>query len=180
MPRPKKCRKICAIPKCCGFGPMTNKTDNKNGAGELIAKDLAAGGSMADKTMANKSAYEAQRDLSNANAFNAANNDVKCAANVGVAQEPSTTGAIEMTLDEYEAIRLIDYLGYTQETCAVQMGVARTTVQSVYNDARKKLARVLIEGKYLYIKGGNYTVCPRAESCDNKKGCQHESCSFKK
>ena len=22
MPRPKKCRKICGIPKCCRFGPM--------------------------------------------------------------------------------------------------------------------------------------------------------------
>ena len=46
--------------------------------------------------------------------------------------------AVEMTLDEYETIRLIDLLDYTQEECAVQMGVARTTVQSVYNEARKK------------------------------------------
>ena len=31
---------------------------------------------------------------------------------------------IVMTLDEYEAIRLIDLLGCTQEECARQMGVA--------------------------------------------------------
>ena len=46
--------------------------------------------------------------------------------------------AVELTLEEYETIRLIDWLDCTQEQCADQMGVARTTVQAVYNSARKK------------------------------------------
>ena len=33
-----------------------------------------------------------------------------------------------LTLEEYETIRLIDYIGLTQEQCAEQMHVARTTV----------------------------------------------------
>ena len=41
-----------------------------------------------------------------------------------------------MTVDEYEAIRLIDLLGFTQEECAKQMSVARTTVQGIYAEAR--------------------------------------------
>ena len=38
--------------------------------------------------------------------------------------------AVELTLEEYETIRLIDWLDCTQEECADQMGVARTTVQA--------------------------------------------------
>lgn len=85
-----------------------------------------------------------------------------------------------MTIDEYETIRLIDGLDYTQEMCAQQMGVARTTVQAVYNEARKKLAQMLIEGRPLTIAGGNYAVCPNTEGCHNRKGCHREGCCHMK
>ena len=39
------------------------------------------------------------------------------------------TDHIIMTVEEYEAIRLIDLEGFTQEECAGQMNIARTTVQ---------------------------------------------------
>ena len=45
--------------------------------------------------------------------------------------DQETDGKVELTLEEYETIRLIDLLECTQEECAVQMGVARTTVQAV-------------------------------------------------
>lgn len=83
---------------------------------------------------------------------------------------------ISMTLEEYEAIRLIDGLECTQEECADQMGVARTTVQAVYQSARKKLAAMLVEGKHLTICGGNYEVCPRAGGCC-RKDCTRHLCS---
>jgi predicted DNA-binding protein (UPF0251 family) len=66
---------------------------------------------------------------------------------------------IKMTVDEYEAIRLIDLLGFTQEECAKQMSVARTTVQGIYAEARKKLAQSLVNGKILLIEGGEYRLC---------------------
>lgn len=114
MPRPKKCRKICGLPKRCNFGPLDANTDE---------------------------------------------------------------GFVEMTVDEYETIRLIDYLGYNQEDCAQQMCVARTTVQAVYNTARRKLAESLVDGKLLVIQGGNYTVCPKGGTCCKKGGCKDENCS---
>ena len=45
-----------------------------------------------------------------------------------------------MSIDEYEAIRLIDLEGLSQEECAESMNVSRTSAQSIYNVAMRKLA----------------------------------------
>lgn len=66
---------------------------------------------------------------------------------------------INMTVDEYETIRLIDLEGLNQEECSKQMDVARTTVQGIYNEARKKIAKSLVNGKVLLIEGGEYQLC---------------------
>ena len=68
-------------------------------------------------------------------------------------------GLVIMTVEEYETIRLIDLEGLTQEECAESMNVARTTVQRIYNDARRKLAHSLVNGAVLKIEGGNYKLC---------------------
>ena len=82
---------------------------------------------------------------------------------------------LELTLEEFEAIRLIDYEGMTQEECASQMLVARTTVQRIYNSARRKLSAFLIEGGNLKISGGNYEICGNLE-CRGQKHCCRCSC----
>ncbi len=45
---------------------------------------------------------------------------------------------LNMTVDEYETIRLIDLNGFKQEECANQMNISRTTVQEIYDEARKR------------------------------------------
>jgi len=78
---------------------------------------------------------------------------------------------VVLAVDEYETIRLIDLLGLTQEECAGQMGVARTTVQALYEAARAKLADMLVNGRLLHVEGGPYELCPRAGGCGLCPGC---------
>jgi predicted DNA-binding protein (UPF0251 family) len=80
-------------------------------------------------------------------------------------------GFIKMTVDEYEAIRLIDLEGFTQEECARQMNVARTTVQGIYAQARKKLADSLVNGRVLVIEGGEYQLCDGFGKICGEAGC---------
>ena len=84
---------------------------------------------------------------------------------VGFTPEGLPSGAvIVLTLDELEAIRLLDLVGMSQADAAESMGVARTTVTSIYDRARKKVADALVNGRRLVIEGGNVAyrpACPR-------------------
>ena len=77
---------------------------------------------------------------------------------------------ILMSIDEYESIRMIDLEGMTQEECSVNMGVSRTTVTAIYDSARKKVARFLIEGKQLKIAGGEYKLVTDYKTNVEEKG----------
>ena len=66
---------------------------------------------------------------------------------------------VVLTVDEFEAIRLIDCEKKTHEQCGVQMDISRTTVAEVYERAREKIADCIINGKALHIAGGNYVLC---------------------
>lgn len=78
---------------------------------------------------------------------------------------------IVLTVDEYEVIRLIDLEKLTHEQCGIQIGVARTTVTDIYESAREKLADCLVNGKRLYISGGNYTLCGGSGNCFRHGNC---------
>ncbi len=97
MPRPRKCRRVCALPGHRRFGPLGHGGNERR---EIV-----------------------------------------------------------MTVDEFEAIRLIDLMGLSQEECAGSMGVARTTAQAIYNSARVKLAESLVNGLELSVDGGDYVLC---------------------
>lgn len=86
------------------------------------------------------------------------------------------SGSVNLTYDEYEVIRLLDYRQMTQEQCAGRMGISRPTVTRIYEEARRKMADMLANGKAMTIGGGDVYVCraPRRE-CAGEKHCCHKN-----
>jgi len=59
-----------------------------------------------------------------------------------------------MTLDELEALRLVDHEGLYQDAAGQRMGVSRQTLGRILESARKKVAGALVLGRALRIEGG--------------------------
>ena len=84
--------------------------------------------------------------------------------------QDAANDTVTLSLDEFETIRMIDYFGKTQEQCAQEMNVARTTVTALYDAARKKLAQALVEGRRIVISGGSYTLKNTVSAEITRKG----------
>ena len=81
-----------------------------------------------------------------------------------IATGAKSTYDINLTIEEYEVIRLIDMEKMSQEECAVQMKVSRPTIQILYSSARRKIASFIVEGSRLVIGGGEYMFCTDTDS----------------
>jgi uncharacterized protein len=73
--------------------------------------------------------------------------------------------SIEITMDEFEAIRLKDYQKIKQEKAAEMMEISQPTLHRILNSAREKVAKALVEGKILNIKGGDYMTAEKMYKC---------------
>jgi uncharacterized protein len=70
--------------------------------------------------------------------------------------------------EEYEVIRLLDYLGMTQLEAARKLAVSRPTLTRIYEKARRTIAEAFVEGKAIFIAGGDYHTDEfwyRCEAC---------------
>lgn len=71
---------------------------------------------------------------------------------------PMMPEEIILTITEFEAIRLKDFLGFDQEKAAEQMNISQPTFHRLINEARKKVADALINNKIIKIQGGEYEM----------------------
>jgi len=62
---------------------------------------------------------------------------------------------VTLELDEFEAIRLVDYIAMDHAEAAIEMGISRPTFTRLIEQARRKMAQFLLEGRLLHIRGGN-------------------------
>jgi len=63
---------------------------------------------------------------------------------------------VVITVEELEALRLVDLEDLTQEEAAAMMGVSRRTLWNDLQCARKKTVDALVNGHAIHIKGGDY------------------------
>ena len=82
--------------------------------------------------------------------------------------------AVVLTLDEFEAIRLIDLEKQTHEQCAKQMEISRSTATEIYESAREKIAYSLVNGRGLEIGGGHYRLCDGHSGVCYQKRCKKQ------
>ena len=70
---------------------------------------------------------------------------------------------------------MVKYENLSQAECSEFMLVARTTVQRVYESARKKIADAIVEGRPLKIEGGDFWLCDgNSEGCGNDRCFKHQ------
>ncbi len=78
---------------------------------------------------------------------------------------------VTLGVDEFEAVRLKDFLALEQEECATRMNLAQSTFQRIISQARFKVAQAIVEGKAIRIEGGDFVVSPRGFVCQD---CTYE------
>jgi predicted DNA-binding protein (UPF0251 family) len=80
--------------------------------------------------------------------------------------EPRQRRAVELGLDELEAMRLVDLLRKDQSTAGEEMEISRGTVQRLLYSGRRKVAQALLEGRPIQISGSEeITAMLQCASC---------------
>jgi len=75
--------------------------------------------------------------------------------------KPGRPDEVELSIDEFEALRLADYQANSQKEAARSMRISQQTFSRIIQRARKILADALVNGKRIRIQGGYYLINSR-------------------
>ena len=75
--------------------------------------------------------------------------------------KPGRPDEVYLTMDEFEAIRLADFIGLEQKESARSMNISQQTFSRVLKKGRKTLADSMVNGKVIKIQGGYYAMATR-------------------
>lgn len=76
---------------------------------------------------------------------------------------------IELTVDQFEALKLADYQGFSQSEGALAMGLSRPSFGRILRGAREIVADAIVNGKIIRIRIGNVQVGVRPNPLASKK-----------
>ena len=63
-----------------------------------------------------------------------------------------------LAVDEFEAVRLKDLEGLSEDEAAKKMNISQPTFNRLVNSARKKISEAIVKGKAIKIFGGSYKL----------------------
>ncbi len=77
--------------------------------------------------------------------------------------KPGRPDEANLSMDEYEAIRLADFMGLDQKEAAKSMRVSQQTFSRILKRAHRTIADGIVLGKIMKIKGGQYVMTSRED-----------------
>lgn len=80
---------------------------------------------------------------------------------------PESLDPVELLYEEYEAIKLADYDGLHHHEACKKMGISRPTFARIYQVARNKIARALVEVREIKPVYGNVVFDKHWYFCKN-------------
>lgn len=75
--------------------------------------------------------------------------------------KPGRPDEANLTMDEYEAIRLVDFMAQNQKEAAKLMQISQQTVSRILKKGRRIMADAIVNGKIIRIQGGSYVITSR-------------------
>jgi len=67
---------------------------------------------------------------------------------------PGRPDEVELSFDQFEAVRLVDYFGLDHKKAGSRMDISRQTVERILKQARNRISDALVNGKIIKIFGG--------------------------
>ena len=77
---------------------------------------------------------------------------------------PGRPDEIDLSMDQFEAIRLADFIGLPQKEAAKSMHISQQTFSRILKQAHKDLANALTNGDTIKIQGGRYVISTKEDS----------------
>ncbi len=71
---------------------------------------------------------------------------------------PGRPDEIDLAMDEFEALRLADFKGFSQKEAAKSMHISQQTFSRILKRAHKSIADGIVQGKIIKIQGGHYVI----------------------
>ncbi|MBU4346334.1 MAG: DUF134 domain-containing protein [Candidatus Omnitrophica bacterium] len=76
---------------------------------------------------------------------------------------PGRPDEINLTMDEFEAVRLTDYKGLDQKKAAQSMHISQQTFSRILAKARRTVSDAIVNGKIIKIQGGYYVMTSKQD-----------------